>query len=102
MQRMSRPFFQLVFACLIGSDLYAAQAVSGTVRDVTGGAVESAEVVLVTAELTVVATTRSGGDGRFTRAELILPPEKSCRDIGLVRLSAKRRWRFAVAQRRGR
>src|SRR5215217_1715624 len=77
MQRMSRPFFQLVFACLIGSDLYAAQAVSGTVRDVTGGAVESAEVVLMTSELTVVATTRSGGDGRFTRAELILPPEKS-------------------------
>ena len=40
--------------------------IRGTVRDVSGAAIDKAEVLLTTAGLTVLATTRSSASGQFT------------------------------------
>ena len=42
-----------------------AAGLSGVVRDATGGAVASVEVVVMTPQRTVVATARTSADGRF-------------------------------------
>ena len=46
----------------------AAGSITGTVRDSSGASVHNAEVLLTTAGLSVVASTRSDVDGRFTIA----------------------------------
>jgi outer membrane receptor protein involved in Fe transport len=43
-----------------------AEAIGGSVRDVSGGAVAAAQIVLTTPELTVVAATSTDAQGRFS------------------------------------
>ena len=58
----------LLAAALLGgiSAPARAEAVAGKVRDSSGGGVPRAEVLLMTAELTVVATSRADAQGSFT------------------------------------
>ena len=66
LSRSSRLTLPLLFALLTASTVSAGQSVSGTVRDASGGSIAKAEVMLMTTELTVVATARTDPDGRFT------------------------------------
>jgi outer membrane receptor protein involved in Fe transport len=50
----------------IATNAAAAVPLSGTVRDGSGGAIERAEVMLMTPELTVVTVTRTDAQGKFT------------------------------------
>lgn len=56
------------FAAPIAEAVSASIEVRGAVRDASGAAIENAEVLLTTAGLTVVATTRSKASGEFTIA----------------------------------
>jgi hemoglobin/transferrin/lactoferrin receptor protein len=60
----------VVLALALGSATAAREAIvlTGSVRDVAGAAIDKAEVLLATSGLTVVATTRSDREGRFTIA----------------------------------
>ena len=60
-----------LIVCLKGllafaGDAVADESIAGRVRDASGGAVAQAEVILTTAELTVVAATRSDAQGNFS------------------------------------
>jgi hemoglobin/transferrin/lactoferrin receptor protein len=68
MKRLRRWVCHLILALFTASELAAAESLSGTVRDATGGAIDNAEILLTTADLTVIGTTRSAADGRFTIA----------------------------------
>ena len=58
--------FFLLTLVLTGHPIAAAAIdITGTVRDASGGAIGKAEVLLMTPELTVVATARSADDGTF-------------------------------------
>src|SRR5262245_21935487 len=59
-----RLFFALVLVALVVGPALAA-GLSGVVHDATGGAVTGVEVVVMTPQRTVVATARTGADGRF-------------------------------------
>jgi hemoglobin/transferrin/lactoferrin receptor protein len=56
----------LTFSFLSDPAAEAAVNLAGTVRDSSGAAIERAEILLTTPELTVVATARSDSQGRFT------------------------------------
>lgn len=60
--------FAFLFQILVTTSAHAAIDVAGVVRDQSGAPIGSAEVILMTPELTVVATARTAPDGRFTIA----------------------------------
>jgi outer membrane receptor protein involved in Fe transport len=65
--RRARSCLSLVFL-LFATAADAAVDVPGVVRDSSGAAITNAEVILMTPELTVVATARTATDGSFTLA----------------------------------
>ena len=65
----ARTILTVLFVCLAALPVLAA-GLSGTVRDASGGAVAAVEVVVMTPQRTVVATTRTAADGRFQIASL--------------------------------
>jgi hemoglobin/transferrin/lactoferrin receptor protein len=59
--------FLALFAC-VPAIVFASVSLTGTVRDALGASIAEAEVLLLTPELTVIATTKSNAEGRFTIA----------------------------------
>ncbi len=57
-----------LFFLLFATAADAAVDIPGVVRDASGAGITNAEVILMTPELTVVATARTATDGSFTLA----------------------------------
>ena len=67
MHRRERGFSFIVTSAIVLSIAAVSAAIdlTGTVRDASGAAIAKAEVILTTAGLTVLATTRSDASGHF-------------------------------------